>query len=113
MQCTRGIPKKILEGLPGVVCLSDDILMFGKDQEEHNSRLAAVLKQLAIEGNNVTLSSDKFEFSKARLLGLWAISSIQKVSVLIDPAKTSATSQMLAPQSLTELRRFMAWYTNY
>lgn len=30
---------RILEGLDGVVCLIDDILVFGKDQDEHDKRL--------------------------------------------------------------------------
>jgi len=30
---------RILEGLEGVVCQIDDILVFGKDQEQHDRRL--------------------------------------------------------------------------
>ena len=37
---------RILEGLEGVVCQIDDILVFGKDQEEHDRRLYQVLKRL-------------------------------------------------------------------
>ena len=95
--------QQILEGLPGVVCLIDDILIFGKDQEEHNSRLAAVLKRL--EENNVTLNSEKCEFNKASIGFVGHL--INSEGIRADPAKTSAISQMPAPQSLTELRRFM------
>ena len=52
----------ILEGLEGVVCQIDDILVFGKDQEEHQRRLAKVLERL--ESANVTLNSNKCEFNK-------------------------------------------------
>ena len=31
---------KILEGLTGVVCMMDDILVVGKSKEEHDTRLA-------------------------------------------------------------------------
>ena len=44
---------KILEGLDGVVCLMDDVLVFSKDQEEHNRRLKQVLEQ--VEAAKVTL----------------------------------------------------------
>ena len=37
---------RILDGLEGVVCLIDDVLVFGKSQEEHNARLLAVFKRL-------------------------------------------------------------------
>ena len=33
----------ILEGLQGVLCLIDDILIFGKDKEQHDERLLAAL----------------------------------------------------------------------
>ena len=88
--------QQILEGLPGVVCLIDDILIFGKDQD---SRLAGVLKRL--EENNVTLNSEKCEFSKASIGFVGHL--INSEGIRADPAKISAISQMPAPQSLTEL----------
>ena len=36
--------KKILNGLPGVVCMIDDILVFGADQKEHDERLSAMME---------------------------------------------------------------------
>ena len=47
----------ILEGLPGVLCLIDDVLIFAQDQKEHDIRLANVLKRLQDAG--VTLNSEK------------------------------------------------------
>ena len=35
----------ILGGLPGVLCHLDDILVFGKDNQEHNAHLQAVLER--------------------------------------------------------------------
>ena len=51
---------EILTDLPGVVCQMDDILVFGKTQDEHDKHLEAVLRQ--IEEANVTLSPQKCEF---------------------------------------------------
>ena len=36
----------VLQGLPGVVCMMDDVLIFGKNQGEHNTHLETVLKCL-------------------------------------------------------------------
>ena len=36
---------RILDGLGGVRCMMYDVLVFGQDQAEHNSRLLAVLPQ--------------------------------------------------------------------
>ena len=52
----------LLEGLKGVPCVMDDILIFGKTKQEHDVRLQAVLKRLSSAG--VTLNSKKCEFCK-------------------------------------------------
>lgn len=39
-----------MNGFPGIVCMMDDILVFGKNQEKHDQHLEAVLKQLASAG---------------------------------------------------------------
>ena len=44
----------ILEGIEGVVCLIDDILVSGRNQEEHDARLRRVLKRL--RDNGITLN---------------------------------------------------------
>jgi hypothetical protein len=37
---------RVLKGTDGVVCMIDDILVFGVDQEEHDKRLHKVLQKL-------------------------------------------------------------------
>lgn len=41
---------EVLEGLAGVICMMDDILVFGATQEEHNRRLQAALERLEKAG---------------------------------------------------------------
>ena len=94
---------QILECLPGVLCLMDDIIVFGTNQEDHHERLMATLKRLQQAG--VTLNSEKCEFNKSSIGFLRHV--IDKDEVRADPSKTSAIAKMPAPQSLTELRRFM------
>ena len=53
---------RLLEGLSGVLCLMDDVIVFGSSQEEHDTRLIATLEQLEEVG--VTLNSQKCEFGK-------------------------------------------------
>ena len=55
----------ILDGLPGVICLVDDILVSGACQEEHDERLQAVLQRLASAG--LTLNGEKCLFSVSQL----------------------------------------------
>ena len=89
--------------LPEILVLIDDVVISGKDQDEHNSILTSALKRL--EEKNVTLNAKKCEFHKASIGFLGHI--IDSEGVRADPVRTSAISQMPAPQSLTELRRFM------
>ena len=93
----------LLERLQGVLCVMDDIIVFGKNQEEHDSRLHAVLTRLSLSG--ITLNSEKCEFSKNRLTFLGHIIDSQGISA--DPSKTAAITQMDPPKSVTELHRFL------
>ena len=43
----------------------DDVLVFSRDQEEHNKRLKAVLRR--IQSTGVTLNPSKCEFSKTQI----------------------------------------------
>ena len=55
----------LLEGIDGVVCLMDDILIHGTTQDEHDSRLMEVLRRLEAAG--VTLNKEKCEFSQKQV----------------------------------------------
>ena len=93
----------LLEGLQGVLCVMDDILIFRKDQQEHDSRFDTVLALLSSSG--ITLNSAKCEFSKNRLTFLGHVIDAQGVSP--DPNKTAAISNMDTPKTVTELHRFL------
>ena len=53
---------KLLEGLSGIACIMDDILVYGKNQYEHDKRLEVVMKRLEEAG--MTLNRRKCVFSK-------------------------------------------------
>eukprot|EP00794_Sanderia_malayensis_P013315 gene13315-14688_t len=55
----------VLEGVDGIVSLIDDILIHGKTQEEHDSRLHTTLQRL--EGAGIKLNADKCAFSKSEI----------------------------------------------
>lgn len=56
---------RVLEGLPGIMCLMDDVLIFGANQGEHDRRLTAAMERLKAAG--VTLNPDKYEFCKTSI----------------------------------------------
>ena len=90
-------------GIKRHVCLMDDVLVFGANQEEHNSRLTAVLERVQAAG--VTLNPDKCEFHRKSTKFLGHL--IDEEGIKTDPEKTSAITKMPTPQCVTDLRRFM------
>ena len=93
----------ILEGLDGVICQMDDILIHGRNHMEHDARVRAVLFRLQRAG--LTLNIQKCEFSQGRLKFLGHIVDAQGVHA--DPEKTRAIGHFPTPTTVTELQRFM------
>ena len=93
----------ILQGLDGVVCHMDDILVFGRDKAEHDATLRKILNRLSQAG--LTLSLEKFEFMKTQLEYLGQI--IDSSSVRKDPAKVKAIMEMRQPENIGDVRRFL------
>ena len=54
---------KIISGIPKVLKNRDDIIVNGRDLDEHNKNLAQLLQRL--ENHNLTLRHEKCEFGKA------------------------------------------------
>ena len=55
----------LLNGIEGVVCMMDDVLVHGKDQDQHNDRLLKVLQRLETTG--LTLNKEKCKFSQRQV----------------------------------------------
>ena len=94
---------QILADLEGAICLIDDILIFGRTQEEHNARLIKVLEKLQTVG--LTLNSNKCEFSKPQVKFLGQVINCQGVSP--DPDKMKAILHMEQPKNITDVRRYL------
>ena len=94
---------EILSGLEGVVCLVDDVLVYGKTQNEHDQRLRAVLRRLSEAG--LTLSKEKCEFNKRKIKFLGQL--VDETGVKPDPDKVHAIQAMKPPTNISELRRFL------
>ena len=76
----------LLEGLWGVLCVMDDIFVFGQSQEQHDSRLNAVLECLSTAG--IIFNRSKCGFSKNQLIFLSHV--IDQNNGSPNPSKTAA-----------------------
>ena len=95
--------EKILEGVEGVVCMMDDILVFGTDETEHWVRLRTVLQK--IERAGMTLRKDKCEFGKSSVRFLGHVVSGGTIGA--DPAKVEVILNLDPPTDKKGARRFM------
>ena len=86
----------ILEDMEGVLCQTDDVLVFGKSQAEHDTRVTAVLNRIQAAG--ATLNPDKCEFGKTCLKFLGHV--IDQSGIRADPDKTAAIMGMQPPTTV-------------
>ena len=94
---------QVLDCLKGVICMMDDVLVFGLTHEEHDSRLRAVLQHIDKSGN--PLNQAKYEFRQASIRLCGCI--IHNQCFHSDPSKMKANSNVLACQNVAEVRRFL------
>ena len=93
----------MIHGIEGVACNQDDIIVWGKDEEEHDRRLEEVLMRIRASG--LKLNKKKCQFRKDQLIFLGH--KITGEGIEADPAKTEAISQMAPPKNKQELQRFL------
>ncbi len=94
---------EVTEGLEGVVCHIDDVLVWGRTQEEHDARLHAALEKIQKAG--ITLNMEKCDLSKSEVSFLGHVVSASGISP--DPGKTEAVKRMQEPMTVSELRSFL------
>ena len=98
---------EVLEGMDGVVCHMDDILVHAKSDENHDDILREVLARLLAAG--ITLNH-KCEFGLPEIKFLGHI--VNADGVRPDPEKVEAITSFPEPANVTELQRFFGM-TNY
>jgi hypothetical protein len=87
----------------GVLVYLDDILVYAKTKEEHDSLLRQVLQIL--QGSQYYVKLSKCEFEKQELKYLGHIVGAEGIKV--DPAKTKAVDQWPQPNNQRDVRAFL------
>ncbi|UYV64758.1 K02A2.6-like [Cordylochernes scorpioides] len=93
----------ILQGMNGVKCYLDDILIFASDSKTHDRILRFVLRKL--KEAKVTLNKAKCVFGVPRINFLGHI--LYEDGIRPDPAKIEAVAKMPAPTDVHGVRRFL------
>ena len=94
---------QVLESCDGAYNISDDIIVGGRDQNDHDERLMAVLATL--EDNGLTINAEKsvFRMSKLRYMG----HELSEKGLSVDNSKVRAVLNCAPPKSASELRSFL------
>lgn len=107
VSCAPELFQKVMEsivaGLDGVIVYLDDAVVFGTTVEEHDRRLAALLKRFA--EYNILLNEEKCVYSTECLEFLGHQLSVQGVKPT--ESRILAIQNFREPQNLSELRSFL------
>ena len=83
--------------------MADNIIVFGRDQDEHRQRLMKVMERLSSSGLKLSASKCKFGLDSIKFLG----HVISAEGVAADPDKVKAIVCARAPENVSELRGFL------
>lgn len=103
------VMEQTLQGLPGVVVFLDDILVTGKNSEEHLARLRAVLQRLQDAGLKVKRNKCVFFSKSVSYLG----HVIDSQGLHTDPQKVEAIVNAPIPQDISQLRAVLGLVNYY
>ena len=95
--------RELLTGLPGCKNISDDIIVFGKRQDEHDKNLRGVLQRL--QENNLSLNKEECQFSQTEIRFYGHI--FGSGGVRPDPRKVEAIHKESPPQNPSEVKSLL------
>ncbi|PIK60265.1 hypothetical protein BSL78_02827 [Apostichopus japonicus] len=103
----QDVMSQVFEDLEGIEIVADDILVWGKDDIEHDQRLEQLLQRA--RDRNVKLNKDKCQLRKPQISYLGHV--LTSNGLKPDPEKVRAISEMEPPHDKESLRRFMGMVT--
>ena len=93
----------ILEKCPGTTGLIDDIIVYGKTKEEHDSNLYSLMRIARTEG--LCFNSEKCVIDQKHIHFFGAVND--KNGIRLDPRKVEAIKQLPSPTDITDLQKVL------
>ena len=105
---------RTLQGLTWISCLIyiDDIIIFGRNFDEHLSRLTTVLERLRVAGLTVSLEKCRFAMDKVQHLG----HIVSGEGIAPDPKKIRALVDLKAPTNVKGVQQLLGmsnWFRRF
>ena len=98
---------EMFEDIPGVEVVVDDLLVWGEDNEQHDSRLTKVLERA--RSRNLKLNKTKCHIKQPEIS--YVGHTLTKDGLKPDLKKTEAITAMPIPKNREELQRFLGMLT--
>ncbi len=98
-----------LEGLEGVVCIADDILIYGEGAtyedatKDHDRRIIALLERCTQKNIKLNAEKLKFKVKEVKFMG----NIVTTTGMRADPEKITAITEMTPPKDKAALQRFI------
>jgi len=102
VHCTSYSVMGVLQGLP-VSCYLEDILVAGKDKQEHDQWLEQVLQHLALSGIAITSKKVSFAIIEINYLGL----SIDAMGIHPTESNQRSASAVSHTSAVSQLKAFI------
>ena len=99
----------ILQGISGVICYLDDILITGTTEDDHLHTLGIVLERLEDHGFRLKMSKCNFLAKSVKYLG----HRIDQHGIQALPSKVEAITNAPEPKNVPELRSFLGLLNYY
>jgi hypothetical protein len=95
--------EQVLQGLPGVFNMVDDIIIHGRDDDEHDERLHGALQRLDDSGFSANVKKCDFGVDELDFFGL----TVSAEGIAIQAAKQEALKNAEPPQSASEVKSLL------
>ena len=98
-----------LEGLEGILCIADDILVFGEGsnyqeaEQDHDRRFVALMERCSQKNIKLNQNKLQFELKQVKFMG----NIITDQGMQADPDKIAAITTMAPPQNKAGVQRFV------
>ena len=99
----QNVISQVLSDIPNARNISNDVLVFGRSQADHDAALEAVMKRF--RENNLTLNQSKCAFGKSEINFFGLVFSAEGVGP--DPKKVAAIKNAPHPNSQAEVRSLL------
>lgn len=101
--------EQLIQGIPGVLCYLDDILVCGANEAEHKARLQSVLSKLEDAGLKLKLSKCSFKVPEVSYLGY----RIDASGLHPTKDKVKAIVEAPEPKNLKQLESYLGVFNFY